>query len=85
MVAENGKVTPSLVDIASSAERLGKVTVSGDDTKPVCSDLVRARASAIATAVATANSTLDYSVKRAYVKLSHNDEARILFCRSLCL
>ena len=67
LVAGNRRVTPSLVDAASPAECLSKLTVSGDHTKPVSSDLVRARTSAIATAAVTAKPALDYSVERAYV------------------
>ena len=63
--------------IASSAERLSKLTVSGDHTTPVSLDLARARASAIATAAATVRATRDDSVKRAYVKFPHKDVARI--------
>ena len=73
MVAGNRRVTPSLVNVASSAERLSKLTVSGDHTKPVSSELARARTSEMATAAATAKATLDDSVKRAYVKLSYKD------------
>ena len=76
-VAGNRQVTPSLVDIDSSTERLSKLTVSGDRTKPVSSDLARPRTSAIVTATATAKATLDDPVKRAYVKLRNKDVARI--------
>ena len=47
------------MDIASSAERLSKLTVSGDRTKPVPSDSARERTAELATAVALAKSTLD--------------------------
>ena len=77
MVAGKRQVTPSLVDIASSAERLSKLTVSDDRTKPVSSDLARERTAELATAAALAKSTLDDSVRRAYVKLSHKDVPRI--------
>ena len=77
MVAGKRQVTPSLVDIASSAEQLSKLTVSGDRTKPVSSDLARERTAELATAAALAKSTLDDSVRRAYVKLSHQDVSRI--------
>ena len=70
-------MTPSLVDVASSADRLSKLTVSGDRTRPVSSDLARARTPAIATAAATAKATLDDSVKRAYVKLPYKDVCSI--------
>ena len=77
VVAGRRQVTPSLVDIASSADRLSKLTVSGDHTKPVSSDLARERTAELATAAALAKSTLDDSVRRAYVKLSHKDVSRI--------
>ena len=71
VVAGKRQETPSLVDIASSAERLSKLTVSGDRTKPVSSNLDRERTAELATAAALAKSTLDDSVRRAYVKLSY--------------
>ena len=77
MVAAKRQVTPSLVDIASSAERLSKMTVSGDDTKPASSDLTRERTDEIFTAEALAKSTLNDSVRRAYVTLSYTDVSRI--------
>ena len=61
----------------SSAERLSKLTVSGDHTKPVSSDLACARTSAIATASATAKAMFDDSVKRACVELPYEDVSRI--------
>ena len=51
--------------------------MSGDHTKPVSSDLARARTAELATAAALANSTLDDSVRRAYVKPSYKDVSRI--------
>ena len=77
MVASKRQVTPSLVDIASSAERLSKLTVSGDRTKPVSSDLACKRTAELATTTALAKSTLDDSARRAYVKLSYKDVSRI--------
>ena len=77
MVAGNRRVTPSLVDVASSAESLSKLTVSGDHTKSVSSYLVRTRTSAIATAPATAKATLDDSVKCANDKPPYEDVSRI--------
>ena len=71
------QVTPSLVDIASSAERLSKSTATDDRTNPVSSYMARACTSAIATAAATAKATLDNSAKRAYVKLPLKVVARI--------
>ena len=77
MVADKRQVTPSLVDIGSSAERLSTLTASGDCTKPVFSDLARERTAELAIAAALANSTLGDPVRRAYVKLSHKDVSRI--------
>ena len=73
VVAGNGAVTPSLVNIASSAERLSKLTASGDCTIPVSSDFPLAGSFTIAIATATAKATHDYSVKRAYLRHPNND------------
>ena len=59
VVAVKRQATPFPVDIASSAERLTKLTVTDDRTKPVSSDLARARTSAITTAASTAKTALD--------------------------
>ena len=77
VIAGNRRVTPSLVDVASSAERLSKLTVLGDRTHPVSLDLARSRTSAIATAATSAKATLDDSVKRVYVKLPYKGVAHI--------
>ena len=77
MVTGKRQVTPSLVDIASSAERLSKLMVSGDHIKPISLDLARARTAENATAAAIAKATLDDSVRRAYVKLSYKNVSRI--------
>ena len=76
-VAGKRQVTPSLVDIASSAEPLSKLAVSGDHTKSIFQDLARARTAEIATAAATARATLNDSVRRAHVTLSYKDVSRI--------
>ena len=47
-------VIPSLVDTASSSERLSNLTVTDDRAKPVSSYLARARTCAIAAAAAKA-------------------------------
>ena len=67
MTVETGKrqVTPSLVDVASSAERLRKLSVTGDDVKPVSSTLAHARTAEIATAAAAADVRYEASVRRA--------------------
>ena len=77
MVSGKRQVTLSLVDIASSAERLSKLTVSGDRTKHVSSDLARERIAELAAAAVLSKSTLDYSLRRAYVKLSYKVISRI--------
>ena len=77
MVAGKRQETPFLVDIASSAERLSKLTASSDRTKPVSSVLACERTAELATAPALAKSMLDDSVRRAYVKLSYKDVSRI--------
>ena len=65
VVAGKRQGTPSLVDIASSAERLSKLTVSDDRTKPVSSNLARERTAELATAAALTKSTHDDSIRRA--------------------
>ena len=77
VVAGKRQVTPSLVDISSCAERLSKLTVPGDRTKPFSSDLARERTAELATAAALAKFARDDSVRRAYVKLSYRDVSRI--------
>ena len=70
-------MTPSLVNVASSAERLSKLSVTGDRAKPVSSTLAHARTAAIATADAVADARHEASVRRAYVALGLKDVARI--------
>ena len=77
MVAGKSQVTPSLVDVASSAEWLSKLSVTGDRPKPVSSTLAHPRAAAIATAAAVADARHEASVRRAYVTLGLKDVARI--------
>ena len=69
-------MTSSLVDVASSAERLSKLSVTEERAKPVSSTLPHARASAIATADATA-ARHEASVRRADVTIGLKDVARI--------
>ena len=71
------KATPSLVDVASSAERLSKLTLTGDRAMPVSSRLGHARTTAIATADAAADARHEASVRRAYVTLGLKEVARI--------
>ena len=70
------QVASSLVDVASSAERLCKKSVSGDRAKPVSSTLPHARLAVIATADADANVRHEASVLRAYVTLGLIDVVR---------
>ena len=77
LVARKRQATPSLVDVASSAERLSKLTVSGDRAMPVSSRLAHARTAAIAAADACADARHEASVRRAYVTLGLKEVARI--------
>ena len=65
------------MDVASSAERLSKLTLTGDRVMPVSSRLAHARTAAIATAEAAAVSRHKASVRRAYVTLGLKEVARI--------
>ena len=76
-VAGKRQVTPSLVDVASFAERLGKLVVTGDRAKPVSSNLAHARTAAKSTADAAADARHEAAVPRAYITLGLNDIARI--------
>ena len=71
------QVTLSLVDVASSAERLSKRSVTGDRANPVCSTSAHVCTAAITTADAVADARHEVSVRRAYVTLGLNDVARI--------
>ena len=77
MVVEKGHVTPSLVDVSSSADRLSTLSVTEDRAKPVSSTLARDRTLAIATADVTADARHQASVCRAYVTLRLKYVARI--------
>ena len=77
MVTRKRQATPSLVDVASSAERLSKLTVTGDRAMPVSSHLAHARTAAIATAGAAADARHEASVRRAYVTVGLKELARI--------
>ena len=77
MVTGQRKVTPSLVDVASSAERLSKLSVTCDCAKPESSTLAHARTAAIASTEAAADTRHEPSVCRAYVTLGLKDIARI--------
>ena len=70
-------MTPSLVDVPSSAERLSKLSVTGNRAKPVSSTLAHVCTATIATADAAADARHDASVCRAYVTPGLKDIARI--------
>ena len=76
-VAGKRQATPSLVDVASSAERLSKRSVTGDRAKLVSSNLAHARTAAIATADAAADARHEATVHHEYVTLGLQDVARI--------
>ena len=65
------------MDVASSAERLSKLTASGDRAMPVSSRLAHARTAAIATADAAADARHEASVLRAYGTVGLKEVARI--------
>ena len=77
MVTGKRQVTPSLVDVASYAERLSKLSVTEDRAKPVSSRLAHARTAAIATADAAADARHEASVRRAHVTLGLTEVARL--------
>lgn len=70
------QVTPFLVDVASSAARISRRTVTDDCAKPVFSHLAHAHTAAIGTADAAAKARNDASVRHAYVPLGHKAVAR---------
>ena len=77
MMTGKRQMTSSLVDVASPAERLSKLSVTGDRAKPVPSTLAHARTAAIATADVAADARHEASVRRAYVTLGLKHVARI--------
>ena len=77
MATEYSQAAPSLVDVASSAESLSKLTVTENRAKPVSSRLTHARTAAIAAADAAADARHEASARRAYVTLGMKDVARI--------
>ena len=76
MVTGKRQVTPSLVDVSSSAERLRKLSVTRDREKPVSSRLAYACTAAIVTADAADEERLEAPVRRAYVTLGLKEVAR---------
>ena len=77
VVTGKRQATLSLVDVATSAEKVSKLTVSGDRAMPVSSCLAHARADAIAAADAAADARHEASVSRANVTLGLKEVARI--------
>ena len=77
MVTGKRQATPSLLNVASSAERLSKLTVSGDRAMLVSSRLAHARTAAIAAADAAADARHETSVRPAYVTLGLKEVASI--------
>ena len=71
VVTAKRQATPSLVDVASSAESLSKLAVSGDRAMPVPLRLAYARTAAFAAADAAADARHEASVRRAYVTVSY--------------
>ena len=70
-------MTPSLVGVTPSTERLSKMTVTEDRVKLVSSDFARAHTSAINTAHAAAEANHVTSVRHPYVTVSHKDVSGI--------
>ena len=71
------QVVPSLVEVASSAERLGRLTIADDRAKPVSSNVAHARSAAIKAAAAAAEAKHVSSVKRLYVTTPPKDIDRV--------
>ena len=70
-------MTPSLVDAASPAELVGRLTIDNDSAKPGSSNVAHARTSAIDAAAAAAEANHISSVKRLYLTTSLKDFERI--------
>ena len=70
-------MVPSLEEVASSAELLGRLTIADDRVKLVCSNVDHARSSAIEATAEAAEANHISSVKRLYVTTSRNDMDRI--------
>ena len=77
MASGKRQVTPSLVDVASSAERLNEMTMTDDRVKPLSFDLARARSSAIETTDATEEAKQVTSVRRVHITIRHKDVSHI--------
>ena len=71
------QVVPSPVDVASSAELLGRLTIADDHVKPVASNVVHARTSTMEATAVAAEAMHICSVKRLYVTTPLKDIDRI--------
>ncbi|CAN0580713.1 unnamed protein product, partial [Laminaria digitata] len=71
------QVVPSLAEVASSVELLGRLTLPDDRAHPVSSNLARARASELATAEAAADAAHAAKTDRAYNIIQLKDRPRI--------
>ena len=71
------QVAPSLVDVASSAERFSRLTIANDLAKPVSSNVAHARTSAIDAAAVAADALPISSVERLCVTTPLRDIDRI--------
>ena len=76
-MAGKRQVSPSLADVASSADRLTKLSVTEDQATIVLLTLAGVHTSAIATADAAADARHEASVRRAHFIVSVKDVARI--------
>ena len=77
MVTGKIQFPPSFVEVKSFSERLNKLSLTGDRTKPVSWRLSHARTAAILTADAAVDASHEASVRRAYVTLGLKEVARI--------
>lgn len=80
-VSGKRKVVPSLVNVASSAERLGRLIMFNDRAMPVSSKRIHARTSAIDSATAAAEIKHAADVKNTYIYIGLKDTARIPILR----
>ncbi|CAN0535344.1 unnamed protein product, partial [Laminaria digitata] len=71
------QVVPSLAEVASSVELLGRLTLPDDRVHPVSSNLARARASELATAEAAADAAHAAKTDRANNIIQLKDRPRI--------
>lgn len=77
MAIKPRQVTPFLVDVMFSDDRISRTIVTYDRAKPVSSNLAHACTAAIDPADAAAKATLSASVVHVYIHLGHKDVTRI--------